>query len=890
MQVCVGRASRVSSGAGASDWMGGSRRGRPWRRLASTVAAGAVLLAGAVVVGPASAASLGPHHGSPESTGSLGAYVAESDGHQVYCMDSGAPAPWGTTSGPSTVTDLTSHTGAPLPAESLAKLNYVLAKWGDSAAPDVTAAVAMFVWSVADADTYNSHGMNGDDWYITRAPEGNRPAILANLGTMRADADANAAVAPSVTVSIAMRDQFAGTVTVAASPSALSGGVVLTNATFADGATSKQLGSGTYPIVGTPVSGAPEYQITAKASYSGAGLGARVNLYDTPGAQRLLAAGTTAAVTDAATTPVIPLNFQPVIGTTVASTFVPVGQPFVDTLNVTTVGAGDWTVVGGKPVPLTAEGTLYGPFTSRPVESEKVPAGAPVAGRETLILDHGTGTYSSSGTVHATTSGYYTWVWGIDKAKQGENSRYIRDSFTDAFGRVAETHVTPFRPEATSKADTRVAKPGDAGTDTIVVSSKNGAWLKVDGQPVPVVLDGTAYQVPGALPPTEGMSVPKDAGALGHVQVTATGPGTYTSPEIVQPNPGFVTWVWRVNLDSQLAQYRDYIEKNWADAYGIPVETTSVRWPTTITSEVREYNVHAGGRAFDTINISGLPEDHGDFTGDGYWDADLDRIEHTVYGPFDTDTVLTDDLDLTGAPTLTTLTTPARNGTYKLGYTDADQIRPTKPGYYVIVSTFDGDDRAQPYRSSPGDILERFYVPAASPAETEVTVTTKATPTAQVGDPIRDIATVSGTVPAGSYLIFRAYGPYQEQPAAGDTTLTPFFTSDHVPVNGPGDYPSGQTRVEKAGLVFWVETLYSPDGKTLAEGFIGAPGETTVVTATPPVPPAQPAGELAETGSSRWWAWGAGLLAAAFIAIGAITWAVHRHRTRQPDKRRTRQQ
>ena len=104
-----------------------------------------------------------------------------------------------------------------------------------------------------------------------------------------------------------------------------------------------------------------------------------------------------------------------------------------------------------------------------------------------------------------------------------------------------------------------------------------------------------------------------------------------------------------------------------------------------MTSEVREYNVHPNGRAFDTIEVTGFPENHGDFTGDGYWGADLDVITHTVYGPFDTDTVLTDELVVDDAPVLTVLTTPARNGTYQLGYTDADQIRPTEPGYYVIV-------------------------------------------------------------------------------------------------------------------------------------------------------------------------------------------------------------
>ena len=251
-----------------------------------------------------------------------------------------------------------------------------------------------------------------------------------------------------------------------------------------------------------------------------------------------------------------------------------------------------------------------------------------------------------------------------------------------------------------------------------------------------------------------------------------------------------------------------------------------------MTSEVREYNVHPNGRAFDTIQVAGFPDNHGDFTGDGYWGGDLDLITHTVYGPFATDTVLTDDLILDEAPTLTALTTPARNGIYKLGYTDADQIRPTQPGYYVIVSDFAGDDRVQPFRSSPADILERFYVPQPPAPSVEVSVTTKATPEAFVSEPISDTAIVAGDLPEGAYLVFRAYGPYPEQPAI-DEELEPFFISEEIPVEGPGEYESGTTTVDAAGLVFWVETLHGPDGEVLAEGFIGAPGETTLVHERP---------------------------------------------------------
>ncbi|WP_344750309.1 hypothetical protein, partial [Kribbella solani] len=203
-------------------------------------------------------------------------------------------------------------------------------------------------------------------------------------------------------------------------------------------------------------------------------------------------------------------------------------------------------------------------------------------------------------------------MWQIDKHAQGGNAKYLTDSFVDRFGQVAETSIVPFQPEAVSEADQRLVVPGDVLTDTITVSSTNGAWLKKDGSFIPVILEGTAYQVPGTLPPALSVTIDPDAVPLGTVTVTADGPGVYTSPEVVTTTGGFVTWVWEVKKDMQPEWVRDYLAADWADAYGITVETTSVRWPITVTSLMREYNVHPGGRAFDVVTVSGFPANHGD--------------------------------------------------------------------------------------------------------------------------------------------------------------------------------------------------------------------------------------------------------------------------------------
>ncbi len=780
------------------------------------------LLAGsfALTTPPAHAGSLGV--GYDIGMGFLGAYNTDVDGRQAYCADLDARSPFAQTYGPETITSLDS-----LSRQQLAQLNYVMDRWGQSGDPNVTAAVALFVWSHTSAGTYNSHGMSGDIYYVGRAPASERGTILANLDMMRQHAAVYAVTDPSLTLSLGMSDQYTGTLTVATHPAGLTGTATLSDAVFADGSTSRTIGAGAHPVTGTPTDGVPSYQIGASMNIAAAGYGAALDLYTTPGAQRLIAAvaGSSTGLSARAQSPVIELDFQPEITTQVSSRYVAEGEAFVDGLMVT-VTKGTWIHLDGAPIEVTAEGTLYGPFDEQPVEADTPSAGAPVAGIETVTLT-GAGSYTSPGTIVAPESGFYTWVWAIDKNTHGANAKHLTDSFTDRFGQVTETSMVPFQPVAVSEADQRLAIPGDTLTDTITVSSSNGAWLKKDGAHIPVVFEGTAYQVPGTLPPAQSATLDPHAVPLGTVTVTADGPGVYTSPSVVAPTGGFVTWVWEVQKSSQPAWVRDYLAADWADEYGIAVETTSVRWPITVTSLMREYNVHSGGRAFDVVTVSGFPANHGDFAGDGYWGADVDELRHTVYGPFATDTELTDELDLTGAPVLAELTTLARNGVYKLGYTDDDKIVPTEAGFYVLVTTFTGDDRVQPYASSPADVLERFYVPPTG-TEVPVSVITQATPEALVGAPFEDTALVQGTtIPDGAFLIFRAYGPH---PADADPVCeSPFFESDEIPVTQAGVYRSGATTVTTPGNVYWVETLYDAEGAVIAEGECGAPGETTVI-------------------------------------------------------------
>ena len=92
-------------------------------------------------------------------------------------------------------------------------------------------------------------------------------------------------------------------------------------------------------------------------------------------------------------------------------------------------------------------------------------------------------------------------------------------------------------------------------------------------------------------------------------------------------------------------------------------------------------------------------------------------------------------------------------------------------------------------------------------------------------------ALVQGTIPEGTYLQFRAYGP--EPVDAEPNCTTVLYESESIPVTQPGVYASGQTTTDQPGNVYWIETLYDADGTILVQGTCGAPGETTVVTEQP---------------------------------------------------------
>ncbi len=94
-----------------------------------------------------------------------------------------------------------------------------------------------------------------------------------------------------------------------------------------------------------------------------------------------------------------------------------------------------------------------------------------------------------------------------------------------------------------------------------------------------------------------------------------------------------------------------------------------------------------------------------------------------------------------------------------------------------------------------------------------------------IGDPVHDVATLSGaTADAGGTITFSLYGPS----AMPDCSGTAVFTST-VNVSGPGDYNSGDFTPTTAGKYYWIASYSGDVSNQPSSGACGDTGETSTI-------------------------------------------------------------
>lgn len=516
-------------------------------------------------------------------------------------------------------------------------------------------------------------------------------------------------------------------------------------------------------------------------------------------------------------------DFQPVVSSQVAAEFIEAGANFEDDITVSPDPDYEnphWIRIGQDYVPATIDTRVYWSAAPPTAPSKTAPDSWKLVKTISQTF-HGPGTKRVS--TAATRPGYYVAQSEFTVSRQAEDWRtfFVGDAGYD-FGLPNETQVARFTPTLTTKASDRLIMPGRSTSDAVTISLPDNAVWPTG---MKILAEGTLYG-PFDAP------LPRSKVAPAQAPIASTATLSFSSDEQTLTAPwtpekaGFYTWVWKIDKDSQ--DDAQLFADTFTDDFMIEQETASARIPSLQhESAVREYNVSADGRAFDTIHIAGFMEGHSRFQGLNGWKADQTTATVTLYDAgFGTNWAGVGSQIPSSAKVHWSGIIPAENGKFSVGYDDTDPITDFIPGHdYVFVYHFAGDDRVAPFSSRFDDIHERFHVPGRSAAKPSVA--TEAQAMAAVGQPIRDTALVMGDIPEGAYLIFRAYGPQNESTPICEEK--PFFTSAKIAVPGAGLYPSGDTRVTTPGKVHWIETLYTRDGTVLSEGKCGIPSETTQV-------------------------------------------------------------
>lgn len=808
-----------------------------------------MLLAGALLVGGYVSTDLATHssvaqaavmnvgfHG--QSVGlavpHLGAWTT-STGVQAYCLEFGNDNPDNDQQQGQVVGSVGGVSGL-----QLARVNYVLANWGNTTdavqAAGVQAAVWILMGQVAADGSANDPNMGTVNIFNAGFPyflNGDAAAVQAAADSYIAAANTNAVVTPAAPTAPASPifqstpgNGYQGTVTVPAGYTSLT----LTNGVWdATGTATLTLdgSAGAYSWTGVPPTDDRMYTVTVSGQWevSTWGQGAQVTIHqDVTGTQQILGSAAGAQYTGSApniTSDPLDTQFSPVIRTQVANQFVRVGEAFTDQVTFTLAdGSNPWRALSnGTYVPITAHGTLYGPSNIPFTESTDAPQGVPIAGRATVTNDpaNAGGTYDVESDTVATESGYYTWVWEIDFDDQ---PRYVQDRewiptdyyFKDRFGQVVETHVTEMQLQIVTEATKQEAYFGDDVADSITVGVTNGAWLYGrDGERVPATLTTTAYFT--QTEPTQQATAPSDAVVLATMQTEAGGQGTVVSDAVALTHvngEGWVTFQTCLDPAAQPEQYRGYFAAT-CDDFGVPSETVELSAPN-VTTQARNV-IGLYDYAHDTASVQGVGESSEyELTFELYraneGDAKECLVENLVFETTD------NPVRVTG------------NGEYV-----SDSVFLTEEGtYWWVEELRDITSGELIHRGECG--LENETTEVVPP-----TVYTQAKPLVYVPELGHDTAFVGGAISTAeevrTELSFELFEQTTDEPVCEVENRVFDTKNSPITVTEPGEFESASHLFTQAGTYYWQETLLVIDNETdevLWEhtGECGAEGETTI--------------------------------------------------------------
>ncbi|MHB0828056.1 MAG: VaFE repeat-containing surface-anchored protein [Schaalia turicensis] len=550
----------------------------------------------------------------------------------------------------------------------------------------------------------------------------------------------------------------------------------------------------------------------------------------------------------------------------------------IDGIGVTNA---DGTLIAGKPFTITLNGPAVFEETGTNTYTGTT-ASAPIGGIQWRSTANGT-VHSSIkyGNLGASALGYASpgggrqdVIWFADKAYP-RSETVAGPSFEVIFD---------FQPIATSNVGSSKVIDSQTLSDTITASADpnygDGKWLEIDGKPVPVVYEGTAYAL-GEEPVDPRDEVPADAHVVATASFTATGPGEYSvNVDVAGLAPGFYTWVWKVVKDAQpgtigdpAIDIKELVHADWHDQFGLGDETLSYRFKANVDTSLSVRTTKSGSYLVDDMFVTEMPESHPNFTGKaGFKGDELTFTQKLVFFP--EGQAVTDE-NVAAGETISEVQVDASHGFKSSVGSTGFKMKDGEPGTYVFVTSFAGDDRVAPFTTSVTDKTEQ-YVVEANPPTLKTTATDKADGDKTLAS--SGLVTITDKVCYTNLKQGREYtlsgtlmdkatgGPLmvEGKPVTASKTFTPGQADGCENVDFTID---GSMVVGKTTVVF--ERL-EHDGQTIAVHTDINDEDQTVLFEKTPTPPEE---HLAKTGAQTL-SFLAGATLFALMGVGAI--ALHR--------------
>lgn len=278
-------------------------------------------------------------------------------------------------------------------------------------------------------------------------------------------------------------------------------------------------------------------------------------------------------------------SFQPVVSTRVASEMVDAGDLVPDAVTFAAAEGEEW--IPGTAV--RADGVLYGPFESPQPASNAVPAGVPVAATASVSVS-APGTVTGGANVAVPASGFYTWVWSIDKETQPDPDLITAD-FSDGFFTVGETSIARLRMDLSSDVATasEFISKGEVPVDEFSVGPvvPGDLWLAPSvGDPVGIAMIAEISE------PVSEAGLPVEE-VVQTIRFTADRYGTYTTgvdTPAFEPLEYSGVYSVRLSVDTEALdeQARHWLDDDYeaaSDGWWAPNEVVTVRMDPRVVTE-----------------------------------------------------------------------------------------------------------------------------------------------------------------------------------------------------------------------------------------------------------------------------------------------------------------